>query len=363
MITARYLSFDGHSRVKLTPPRSLRFSSPDQVIVQSLSSAISFGTESKIYGGQWPKGLDLDASLAGMTDAVRYPLAYGYATLGRVIATAPQFGAKSTTKGTAAKQLEGALVFCFTPHGSHHLVKAEDLIVLPELDDPRHALFIPNLETALSLVMDAAPIMGESVAVVGLGVVGQLVTSLLARFPLDQLVALDPDDYRRDLCHSRIANSAKASAGSGSPQSFAVATADQLPELEQRFDAVIEVSGTLAGLKTATALTMPTGRVILGSLYGEDQQLSGSLPFAPHFHRSKIRLICSQVSSIDPALSGRFTKSRRMTYVLALLSDLKDQLSPLITHEIPFAKASDAYGMLAAGETDCCQVILEYDAA
>lgn len=359
MITARYLSFDGHNRVKLTPPRSLGYSCTDQVIVQSLSSAISFGTESKIYGGQWPKGLDLDASFAGMTDPLRYPLAYGYATLGRVIDTAPGFAAEQLS----SQQLLGALVFCFTPHGSHHVVKASDLIVLPQLDDPRLALFIPNLETAVSLVMDAAPIMGESVAVIGLGVVGQLVSSLLARFPLDQLVAIDPDDYRRELCYRRLGGTGQALSASGRPQSFAVATAEQLPKLEQSFDGVIEVSGTLAGLKTATALTMPTGRVIMGSLYGEDQQLDGSLPFAPHFHRSKIRLICSQVSSIDPALSGRFSKTRRMNYVLALLEELKDQLRPLITHEIPFAKASDAYGMLAAGETDCCQVILEYDAA
>lgn len=355
MIKARYLSFDGHCGVSLTEPTplSLPDMNHDHVLVESLYSGISFGTEGKIYAGQWPDDLPLDDALPGMTGAVRYPLRYGYATVGRVL----------TDRHSAS--LEGRLVFCFTPHGSHHCVARRDLILLPELRDPRLGVFIPNLETAVGLVMDMAPRMAETIGVVGLGVVGQLTWSLLRRFPLAQLVAIDTDAYRLELCQQRAALgqpctvpmrfgeglAAEGGAGVGAEGGTGVGA--------ESLDGVIEVSGALAGLNTATAITARGGRIVLGSFYGPETD-SPSAPFAASFHRSHIRMISSQVSRIDPALTPRFSKARRMHYVLSLLVDLQDELMPLMTHTVPFAEAPAAYELLARKTSPCAQVILNY---
>lgn len=338
MTTARYLTFEGKSRISLSKPKPLAFSADDQVMVKSLYSAISFGTESKLYHGTWPKGLSLDACLADLQQPVSYPLGYGYATLGRVIRAA-------TPANTA---LEGELVFCFRPHGSHHIVPCRELIAVPELADPRSALFIPNLETAVSLVMDTAPLIAETAAVVGLGVVGQLVSSVLSRFPLERLIAIDKDSFRSDLVLKRLAAEHQVELITGAKASAFAGEAD----------AVIEVSGSHQGLKAATKLVRRSGRITIGSLFGDDDKDHG---FAPQFHRSQARLICSQVSAIDPCLAGRFTKKRRMDYVLRLLAQLEAELAPLITHTVAFEDAHSAYEMLAARAPGCCQVLLQYD--
>lgn len=353
LIKARYLSFDGHCGVSLTEPTPLSLpdnaTDHDQVLVESLYSGISFGTEGKIYAGQWPDDLPLDDALPGMTGAVRYPLRYGYATVGRVL----------TDRHSAS--LEGRLVFCFTPHGSHHCVARRDLILLPELRDPRLGVFIPNLETAVGLVMDMAPRMAEAIGVVGLGVVGQLTWSLLRRFPLAELVAIDTDAYRLHLCQQRAALSQPSTV----PMRFLKGTRDEgLAEGgsgvgAESLDGVIEVSGAFAGLNTATAITARGGRIVLGSFYGAEQD-SPSAPFAASFHRSHIRMISSQVSRIDPALTPRFSKARRMDYVLSLLVDLQDELMPLMTHTVPFTEAPAAYELLANKTSPCAQVILNY---
>lgn len=342
LTTARYLTFEGSSRISLSKPRKLAFSADDQVLVKSLFSAISFGTESKLYHGTWPEGLALDASLAGMEQPVSYPVAYGYATLGRVIRSA----AKEN------KGLEGELVFCFRPHGSHHIVPCRDLITVPALNDQRNALFIPNLETAVSLVMDTAPLIAETVAVVGLGVVGQLVSSVLSRFPLARLIAIDTDAFRIGLCVKRLG------AYQHQHRPAELITGKEASAFMGEADAVIEVSGSRKGLKAATELVRRSGRITLGSLFGDDEQ---AMTFGSQFHRSQARLICSQVSRIDPQLAGRFTKERRMDYVLALLPELEPELAPLITHTVAFEDASCAYEMLATGAAGCCQVLLQYE--
>lgn len=343
MTHARYLTFDGHQRVSLSAPKPLTFSGEGEVLVQSLYSGISFGTESKVYAGNWPRGLSLDATLPGLDKPVDYPLRYGYATLGKVIRCAsPQ-----------NHELEGSLVFCFRPHGSHHIVPSSELILLPALKDPRVAVCIPNLETAVSLVMDTAPLAGEAVAVMGLGVVGQLVSSVLSRYPLAELVLVDKDPYRAQLAERRLQGMSR-----GPLAITSISGGNYAQQLQpEQVDAVIEVSGSLEALAAATGMTRRSGRITVGSLFGDEQKGS---PFAPEFHRSQIQLTCSQVSTIAPALAGRFTKSRRMAYVLGLLSAMEAEIAQLITHTVAFEDAESAYEMLATGAGESCQVILKY---
>jgi NADPH:quinone reductase-like Zn-dependent oxidoreductase len=135
-----------------------------EVLIEAEVSAISAGTESLFFTGTQPRTMSLDSSLASLGGSTDYPLSYGYSLAGRIIATGPGVDSK----------LEGRKAFAFHPHATHALVRLEDTIVLPETMDLSDAVFFPTMETAVNLVMDGAPVIGERVAVMGLGLVGLL---------------------------------------------------------------------------------------------------------------------------------------------------------------------------------------------
>lgn len=87
-------------------------------------------------------------------------------------------------------------VFAFAPHASHFWVDPDDVLVVPLDLDPMTAALLPNMETAVNLVMDGQPAIGERVVVVGQGIVGLLTLALLRQFPLQQLTAVDPVELR-----------------------------------------------------------------------------------------------------------------------------------------------------------------------
>ena len=147
---------------------------PGEILVQAKCSAISPGTEMLAYRGEMPEGISLDGTIKVLSGKAVYPFKYGYSSVGRVIEVGSD----------AAAGWLGRRVFAFHPHESHFTAKADDLISLPEDIDALEALFLPNAETAVNFVMDGRPMLGESVAVFGQGIVGLLTTSILATMPL-----------------------------------------------------------------------------------------------------------------------------------------------------------------------------------
>jgi len=105
----------------------------------------------------------------------------------------------------------------------------------------------------------------------------------------------------------------------------------------------------------ALAVTGFSGRIVIGSWYGKK---AAHLNLGGRFHRSRIRLIASQVSSINPELTGRWTKSRRLDQVWSLLK----KVDPVryITHRYPFERAVEAYACLDQNPGACVQVVLTY---
>ena len=154
----------------LSPPAA------DQVMVQTLVSAISPGTELLFYRGQVPTDLPVDETIAALAGEVGFPLKYGYAAVGRVVAVGAQ----------VAPEWQDRLVFSFHPHESHFLASLAELMPVPPPVSPEEAAFLPNMETAVNFLMDGQPLIGEQVVIFGQGVVGLLTTALLARLPLAQ---------------------------------------------------------------------------------------------------------------------------------------------------------------------------------
>jgi len=308
---------------------------PEQLLVQTELSGISPGTELLAYRGELPKDILLDDSISSLKGEFSYPFKYGYSTVGRVVA----LGANTDPAW------KGRLVFSFQPHTSHFIALSDELILLPDDLGPEAAVFLPNMETAVNFLMDGAPLIGEHVVVFGQGIVGLLTTSLLARYPLGSLVTLDRYPQRR-----------RASLDCGATASFDPAAGDLHKALgvlqPDGADLAFELSGSPAALNQALAFTGYSGRVVIGSWYG---QKNATLDLGGRFHRSRIRLISSQVSSIAPAHSGRWDKARRFSVAWEMLRQVKP--ARWITHRFPLEQAGHAYRLLDEKPDQAIQVV------
>lgn len=307
-----------------------------QALVESLCSAISPGSEMLIYRGQFPQGLP-DAHDALGSD-LRYPLAYGYATVGRVVGLGKN----------ARRKWLGRLVFAFRPHASHFVASLNNLLPLPEGMRPETACFLPNMETAVNLVQDAAPLLGERVLVFGQGIVGLLTAALLREFSLASLVTCDCHPLRRA---ASLSLGVSAALDPGAPD-FREAARKLLPG---GADLALELSGAPEALDDAIALTGFGGRIVIGSWYGEKR---AALDLGGAFHRSRIKLIASQVSSIAPELSARWDKSRRFQVAWGALARIQPE--QWITHRFPLEQAAQAYQLLDESPGEAIQVVFEY---
>jgi len=310
----------------------------DDVLVETTCSAISAGTEMLIYQGRFPRDLETDSVISTLRGGFKYPLAYGYASVGKVVEVGKQVNTEWLNR----------LVFAFQSHTSHFVSKPESLFPVPHPLQSETACFLPNMETAINLVQDAAPIFGERVLVLGQGVIGLLTTSLLAEFPLDTLVTADCYKLRRKASLDlEVGNSLDPNSESFRNDSSAYTL--------RKFDLTLELSGNPAALNDALALTAFSGRIIVGSWYGEkpaEIELGGA------FHRSRIKLISSQVSTIAPELSGRWDKSRRFEVAWKALERIKPE--KWITHRFPIGAAVEAYRLLDENPQETIQVMLHY---
>ncbi len=315
-----------------------------QVLVKTLHSAISAGTELLVYRDQWPQQMAMDESISALNGRFQYPLKYGYSAVGKVIETGSDVDSA----------LIGRKVFGFNPHESFFSANPEDLVILEEGINPLDYLFLPNMETAMSFVMDGQPVIGETVLVFGQGIVGLLTTAVLAAFPLAMLMTLDSIELRRN-----------QSLQLGAHKSVDPANESSIGEIRQIIrdfsaidgaDLVYELSGNPNALNSAIELTGFSGRVIVGSWYGEKE---ANLSLGGRFHRNKIRLISSQVSSVAPQFTGLWTKSRRMEYVLKLIQRIKPSM--LISHRFPIHRAPEAYELLDQSPSKSLQVIFDYE--
>ncbi len=304
----------------------------DEVLVETVYSAISAGTEMLVYRGQFPQLHDAHDSVSS---ELTYPLAYGYACLGKVKETG-----KEVNKDWIDK-----LVFSFQPHTSYFIAKPENLFPIPQSVNPENACFLPNMETAVNLVQDGAPILGERVMVLGQGIVGLLTASLLNEFPLENLTVVESIELRKRALN---VEGQKSKVKSLAPSDLRLLTLDP-------FDLVFELTGSPSALNTAIEHTAFSGRIVIGSWYGQKR---AEIDLGGSFHRSRIKLISSQVSSISPELSGRWDKSRRFEVAWQALERIQPQ--KWITNRFSLKDAAKAYQLLDENPQETIQVVFEY---
>jgi 2-desacetyl-2-hydroxyethyl bacteriochlorophyllide A dehydrogenase len=313
---------------------------PGEVTVQCSLSAISAGTELLFYRGQVPSDMPLDTALPSLSGPARYPLRYGYAAAGKVIGLGPD----------VPGEVAGRRVFCFHPHASHINLSPSAAIPIPDDVDDRDALFLANMETAVTLMLDGRPVVGESVVVFGQGVVGLLATALLALHPLKSLVTVDPIPRRRD-----ASLSTGAQAAFDPRQTEALASRLASDSGDSSADLVFELSGEPSGLAAAIDACGFGGRIVIGSWYGTKP---AALDLGGRFHRSRIRLISSQVSTLPAEAAARWDETRRIATAWDMIRRVRP--SRFITHEIPMERAAEAYDLLDRRPEDTLQAVFTY---
>jgi threonine dehydrogenase-like Zn-dependent dehydrogenase len=204
------------------------------------------------------------------------------------------------------------------------------------------------METAVNLVQDAAPILGERVLVLGQGIVGLLTASLLSEFPLEVLVAADCYELRR-----RLSPVAQRLSLDPNLSSF---HKDVQTLLNGSADLTFELSGRPETLNDALALTGFSGRIVIGSWYGEKR---AEIDLGGAFHRSRIKLISSQVSTLAPELSGRWDKARRFDTAWKALERIRPE--KWITHRFSIEEAVNAYKLLDENPQETIQLVFTYN--
>ncbi|HAS52549.1 MAG TPA: dehydrogenase [Gammaproteobacteria bacterium] len=271
----------------------------DEVQVRTRYSAISRGTESRIFRGETPPS-QYTAMRAPFQDGeFPGPVKYGYCNVGVVEIGPPA--------------LLGETVFCLYPHQDRYIVPAAAVTPVPPSIPAGRAVLAANLETALNVLWDAAPRLGDRITVIGAGVVGCLSAWLAGQLPgcHVQLLDIDPDK-------ARIAQ--------------ALRVRFTLPESAEGVqDVVIHASGAPAGLATALRLAGFEATVVEASWFGAQ---SVPLPLGEDFHIKRLKIRSSQVSQIATAQRSRWNFSRRMATVMELLDD--PVLDGLISGESPF---------------------------
>jgi threonine dehydrogenase-like Zn-dependent dehydrogenase len=301
-----------------------------ELLIRAAFSGISGGTEMLAYRGELDADMPRDETLGSLGGTFRYPFAYGYAAAG-------------TVESSRGELPEGADVLAFHPHQDRFVVATTDVVPVTGTD-LRLATMLPLVETALQITLDAEVRLGEPAVVLGLGPVGILTGALLARSGATVL-GCDPRPWRRAAA-KRFGFEARE------PDGISAAVRELRPE---GAPLVVEVSGDPKALASALGLLATEGTALVASWYGRKPV---PLPLGAEFHRRRLSIRSTQVSTIPARLSGTWTVARRRTVALELLRELPVQT--LATHEFAFDDARSAYDAIARGEDGLMHVALAY---
>lgn len=317
------------ARVPVRPPAA------GELLVRTAWSGISGGTELLAYRGELDADLELDETLSSLAGTFRYPFSYGYSCVGTV--------ERSEADGVAGCEA-GSAVFAFHPHQDLFTVPARDVVPLGDVDG-RVATLFPLVETALQVSLDAGARLEEHVVVLGLGPVGVLTAALLQRSGA-RVLAADPRGDRRD---AAAGFGIAAFDVSGLPEEVRASTSGTGAPL------LIDATGDPAALPLALELLAHEGEALVCSWYGSKEV---SLPLGRAFHRRRLTIRSTQVSTIPARLADRWDVPTRRRVALGLLSELPLKL--LATHELPFERAADAYAMLDRGEAGVMHLAMRF---
>lgn len=294
---------------------AVREPAADEVLVRTLFTAVSRGTEALVFHGRVPRGEHERMRAPFQAGSFGGPVKYGYANVG-IVERGP-------------KALLHRHVFALYPHQTHYCVPAAAVHRIPDDVPPERAVLAANLETAINGLWDATPRVGDRIVVIGGGVVGCLAAWLAGRVPGTDVTLVDVRQPRGVVAdrlgvHFAVPDFAPSEA-----------------------DLVIHASGSPAGLELALKLAAFEATIVELSWYGDR---TVSLPLGEAFHARRLTLRSSQVGHIPAAQRSRWDTRRRLALALGLLRD--PALDVLFSGESAFEELPSIMDALASGDGD-----------
>jgi len=302
----------------------LRSTAPGELLIRTLVSAISRGSESLVFRGEVPESEWRRMRCPFQEGEFPAPVKYGYSVVG-IVEEGPV-------------EALGRRVFCLHPHQDRFIAPEDAIIDVPDDVPDRRATLAANMETAVNGLWDAAPGPGDRIVVIGAGVVGSLIAALAARLPGTEVELIDIDPTRETVatelgCRFAIPKGARPEA-----------------------DLVVHASGTPEGLATALAIAGFEATVLEMSWYG-----TRIVPLAlgGAFHSRRLTLRSSQVGAVPAVRRHRWSRQRRLALALSLLRD--PVFDVLLSGESAFAALPELMPLLARSPAGVLCHTLRYD--
>ncbi|WP_432478653.1 zinc-dependent alcohol dehydrogenase [Nocardioides sp. GXQ0305] len=299
---------------------------PDEVLVRTLRSGISRGTESLVFAGRVPPDQRSLMRAPFQEGDFPAPVKYGYLNVG-VVEQGPG-------------ELLGRTVFCLHPHQTAYVVPAAAVTPVPPEVPASRAVLAGLVETAVNALWDAPPLLGDRVAVVGAGALGCCVARLLARMPGVAVTLVDVDPDRAPVAEARGVDFRLPDDATGG------------------CDLVVHTSATSAGLQRSLDLLAAEGTVVELSWYGD---AATTVSLGGRFHSGRLTVRASQVGAVPPARRAGRTTADRLRLALDLLRD--PAFDCLLTGQSPFTELPTVLPRLVSGELPALCHALTYGPA
>ena len=342
--------------VVFTNPKTVDFELYDdrpleshEVRLQTLYSGISAGTELTAYRGSNPylhKQWDPTRKLfiPGDQTSLTYPVSgWGYEEVGEVIEL-----------GSEVKDVSiSDVIFGTWGHRTHHIVEesyARDRLQARSLDAV-FGIFSQIGAIAINGVHDARIRIGETVAVFGMGTLGQIVGQL-ARRSGAKVVGVDRFEKRLEIALQGGAADVVLNASNTEVAEHIRSMTDN-----RGADIAIEVTGSTLALQQAIRSVAYSSKVIaMGFFQGE----ASGLFLGEEFHHNRVNIVGSQISGSDPELTYRWNRLRLIQSFMRLQADGLIDLKPIISHVFPFDNAGEAFRILDEEPEKALQVVLDF---
>jgi threonine dehydrogenase-like Zn-dependent dehydrogenase len=302
---------------------------PSEVVIRTEASLVSPGTETATY---------LDLPLPDRIVASAFPRRVGYANVGRVVAA-----------GTEAKVKTGARVFSMGNHVSAFRLDTATQLCLPVPEGlpSTHATFARMAVVSMTTLRTTTARLGDQVAVIGLGLVGNLAAQLCQVAGL-KTAAIDLDAARLDIARNAGIRDVGEAAGD---------------ELRNACQLVVEATGSTAGGVTAAQLVRPGGEVsLVGTPWG-----AGDSSFTAHALLGRIFVGYVTVRSgwewQIPTLPTKFEAGSlelSASSILDWLAGGSIRVAPLLTDVVSPSECGRIYADFAARKCGMLGVVFDW---
>jgi len=361
----------GEMKVEEVPPPAVR---PGGVVVRTVRSLVSAGTEKMIVDlarkSLLQKARSRPDLVRKVIDTARKqgvwnafqkvqskldtPIPLGYSSAGVVVEVGEQIH----------EYRVGDRVACagagYANHADYAYVPRNLLARVPDGVSLEEAAFATVGAIALQGVRQAQPTLGERVAVLGLGLIGQLTVQLLAANGC-RVLGFDPNPVRAKLAVDLGAEAAVSADLEAAAERFTHGDG---------FDAVIVAASTPTNgpLEQAGEISRLRGRIIVVGLVGmevprslyykKELDLRMSMSYGPGRYDPDF-----EERGFDyPIAHVRWSEQRNLEAILELLAGRRLRFTPLVTHRFPFDQALAAYDLITQGAEPFLGVVLDYGA-